>query len=420
MPQGQTNTGEPTNETQWAIDYLKELGAPATSKNDPRVKFLVAWENTEATFQQGNVNNPISIEGYPGVKWYPLANGKWNSQGVLTFPSIRNGLKALHEFMQQGYDQPILNALQDPNVSQRQLVNALAKSNWTGQGPEANIAYANAVASNLGSKPATVNAQTIQNAQVAVDSKGGYIGPGAWVVQLNNLLQGHSPSELEQISTLGTAGVVANVQTMVYRVMIASGFVLVGVAGFYLLGGRGTLQTASREGPLALLGIRKRQGALSQQVAELAMQRDQARANARREAEDRRNKAIEEREARRNAERRAATRERLEQQRRNDREKEAAAMKRTEAVKERELARLKGEEHKTTRAHTQKLTQLSRERSEKAKTERAATSHRTQLSRERTRKNPATLQMEKERTARQRSRQRQQESRERQAEITGK
>lgn len=148
---------EPPNEQQWALDYINQLPGAEAAKNiaDPRVQFLVAWATTEATYQRGNVNDPLDITSSEGQQ----GAGDWNSFGpnglyhVQTFQTFREGAKALDSFLQQSHDAPILQALQSAKSTPQILVNALAQSNWTGEGPAAEAKYSQEVASHMVGNP---------------------------------------------------------------------------------------------------------------------------------------------------------------------------------------------------------------------------------------------------------------------------
>lgn len=134
----------PTSEEQWAMDYLSWIGSPATGPNDPRVKFLSQWQSIEgnppgtATF--ASEHNPLSTsEPAQG-------SSSINSSNVQAYPNVQEGLQATQQTMQQGYDQPIFNALLNPASTEADLQAALGSSNWTGQGATANQNYASAVA----------------------------------------------------------------------------------------------------------------------------------------------------------------------------------------------------------------------------------------------------------------------------------
>jgi hypothetical protein len=134
-----TTTG--FSEQQWSMDYLAFVGAPAASEADARVQFLVRWESLEDTFPRGNVFNPLDTElPEPGA-------GLWNRAGVRTYPTLDEGLKATLATMQQGYDQPILQALRSSSSTLESLTAALADSNWTGDGQRSpgEIGYASGV-----------------------------------------------------------------------------------------------------------------------------------------------------------------------------------------------------------------------------------------------------------------------------------
>ena len=134
----------PTSEEQWAMDYLAWIGSPATGPNDPRVKFLSQWQSIEgnppgsATF--ASEHNPLSTsEPAQG-------SSSINRSNVQAYPNVQEGLQATQQTMQQGYDQPIFNALLNPASTEADLQAALGSSNWTGQGATANQNYASAVA----------------------------------------------------------------------------------------------------------------------------------------------------------------------------------------------------------------------------------------------------------------------------------
>jgi hypothetical protein len=131
---------DPTTEREWADDLLAELGAPSTGDSDPRERFLMAWETDEATFREGNVDNPLDV--------MPV----WDSRGQPVVTSLGAGLALTERTLEQAYDQPILMALETPGTSLEDLEGALAGSNWSGfgQGSSQEEAYAKAVASDLG------------------------------------------------------------------------------------------------------------------------------------------------------------------------------------------------------------------------------------------------------------------------------
>lgn len=113
---------QPATETQWADDELAYLGAPAKSASDPRVTFLDAWETDEATFREGNVDNPLDV--------MPV----WNGSGQPTVTSLSQGLSETTSTMSQAFDAPIRQGLSTPGTSLTELEADLADSNWSGYG----------------------------------------------------------------------------------------------------------------------------------------------------------------------------------------------------------------------------------------------------------------------------------------------
>ncbi len=122
----------PSSAEQWAIDYLDYIGAPAKSANDPRVKFLVGWQQMEGNQPSTNTyateHNPLSTsQPEPG-------SSAINSAGVQGYRNIATGLQATQTTMQQSFDSPIYNELRNPNANIPSLSAALAGSNWSGSG----------------------------------------------------------------------------------------------------------------------------------------------------------------------------------------------------------------------------------------------------------------------------------------------
>lgn len=399
MAQAVRASAEPTTPQQWAEGYLNYLGAPAAGPNDPRVKFLEDWIAVEGTFWQGNVNNPISIEGS-----YGKPSGYWNSAGVRTYGSAQDGYQGLAEFMQQGYDKPILQALQNPHSNYGQLTHALAASNWTGgsavsyggqtyTGQASNAAYALNVASHRGQDVnQAVNTKAIQAMLLSTTptNLGGTGRSGSWLLQLDAVMN-PTASDLSVLglNLPGTTGLnpatyIGGAQMIVVRAAFFALFAGVAALGIVMLGGKEIVKKG--------LGLNQTSTAL--QVAQLATDR----ANAQQLSRERIASIRASTSAQRERDARARQEERYRHQEELERQRAAAREKESRLVGKRSLERLKAEGLKT----------------ERAKAHRAATTTRA-----RAQTHPQTLAIEKEKTKRAAHRKAQQESRERQAEITG-
>ena len=144
---------DPTDLRQWAADILAQLpgAAPVTNPNtDPRVNFLINWASVEGTYGTTNPNNPLDITG-----GYNKPSGQLNSVGVDLYSSFQAGAGALDDFLKQSSDAPILKALQTGTSTTQELGNALAQSNWTGNGAAADLSYAQEVVNSSGAGSAT-------------------------------------------------------------------------------------------------------------------------------------------------------------------------------------------------------------------------------------------------------------------------
>lgn len=296
-------TTAPTNLQQWAMGYLAYIGAPAKSANDARVKFLEQWANEEGTYSIGNANNPLDIEQPTGSSassnsWAASlpTSGLWNAQGVATYPDYSTGYAVTQHTMEQGFDLPIYNELQNPNATESSLQTALAKSNWTGagQGAPANASYASSVTGVASSNPSANQSVNSQGT-----SSSGSQGPTYTLTGLAGLLQdidkllnpaGPGVGTVTSLLTLGTADVASSVvgvlETLVVRLMFAAGFMAITYLGVKTLtgtGGQGVVTILQKQAGLNLASRNLEAGEANRQH-EIAVQQARAEAYERQQA----------------------------------------------------------------------------------------------------------------------------------------
>lgn len=154
---GITSDSYKTTAAEWAEGFLKYINAKGTvGPNDPRVQFIMAWMQTEATWGKGNSWNPLSIE-YHGTD--TQSKKRWNSWGVSVFNTRSEGYKALADYLnvgKKGQEFAIATAFQNAGESIASLQQALTETDWPGN-PAAAAGYAASVAGNVG------NDQTYQS-----------------------------------------------------------------------------------------------------------------------------------------------------------------------------------------------------------------------------------------------------------------
>lgn len=127
---------------RWATGFLKYIGAPASSVDDRRVRFLAAQYMHEAV----GGSNPLAITNAEGQKTtFPEGPNPASQQ----FKNVTAGYKALNDyFVNQGIT-GYLNALKDPASTVNDLTQALAGAGWEGhdtpKSRAASAAYANAI-----------------------------------------------------------------------------------------------------------------------------------------------------------------------------------------------------------------------------------------------------------------------------------
>ncbi len=176
-----------TNVEQWAEGFLQYLGHPATSVNDPRLKFLIAWDTHEGDVQSNPTNGLAIEDGGPTM----------SGSKVSAFKNIQDGYVALHKYLVNNGITGVLQGLTNPASTVESLTHALAGANWEGSAtPEARAAslnYANSVGQaaggttivqplkvgGTGAPPATTPG-ALGVAQQTLGMKENYTGPGAY------------------------------------------------------------------------------------------------------------------------------------------------------------------------------------------------------------------------------------------------
>ena len=181
-------TVAPESALQFAEGFLKYLGVPATSASDPRLRFLVAWENHEGTAATNNALAITNAEGQPAT---PLPG---NSAGVQQFKTAQSGYVALHKYLINQGITGILQGLTNPASTVQSLTSALSAAHWEGSAtPQALAAsqnYANSVGRAAGG-PAFTSLGTTGTGAAPVATAGAtapaiqgmnqqYAGPGAY------------------------------------------------------------------------------------------------------------------------------------------------------------------------------------------------------------------------------------------------
>jgi hypothetical protein len=132
-------TSDPTDPAQYAADTLLEAGLPDTADNEK----LLEDQMTE--------------EGVPGSENNPLATSRTapnstsvNSDGVQAYPTLAEGATAESETLTQPNMSSIYNALKSGTATPQQYAAALANSDYEGDNPSANAAYANSFLTDAG------------------------------------------------------------------------------------------------------------------------------------------------------------------------------------------------------------------------------------------------------------------------------
>lgn len=193
----------PTNEEEWAEAYINYLvqrhgGDPASGPQDPRVKFLVRWQNVEATFGRpppAPQHNPLSTsETEPGSFGV-------NSDNIQSFPNWQEGYAATEATMLQNYDTPILRELLNGKATANSLVTALAKSNWSGSGAGSpnEVGYATTIGGASGAVGPGIT--PISGNSPATPTPNNPTGAGAWILVLDQAVNPKqaSPGVLQQV-----------------------------------------------------------------------------------------------------------------------------------------------------------------------------------------------------------------------------
>jgi hypothetical protein len=149
---------EPSNEAEWADDFLSYIDAPDTK---PNVEFITAAEIHEGTFypnetfiprQYGDDNryNPLDSTQFEagGVVW--AENG---GDPVWQFSSLKAGLESNASIIEDNAgDYGLLKDLRSGSKTAQQLANDVAASDWgTGGGPgsAAETGYSQAISNTL-------------------------------------------------------------------------------------------------------------------------------------------------------------------------------------------------------------------------------------------------------------------------------
>jgi hypothetical protein len=132
-------TADPTDPAQYAGDVLTEAGLPDTASNEK----LLETQMTE--------------EGMPGGEDNPLATSvkepgstSVNSDGVQEYPTLAEGAQAEASTLKQSNMKSIYDALDSGSETPSEYAAGLANSDYEGDNPSANAAYANAYLSDAG------------------------------------------------------------------------------------------------------------------------------------------------------------------------------------------------------------------------------------------------------------------------------
>jgi hypothetical protein len=134
-------TATPSGPAQYAADVLKDAGLPVTSDDDKMLETQMTEEG-----MPGGENNPLATD-LPGPGSMAVPG---NPDGVQEYPTLAEGAQEEADTLKGSNMASIYAALKSGDPTAQQYAAGLAGSQYEGDNPAANAAYANAFLKDAG------------------------------------------------------------------------------------------------------------------------------------------------------------------------------------------------------------------------------------------------------------------------------